>query len=67
MVGHDMTKAKLLGIAALLALSVWIGFEIDPDRDWIAWLFIAALPVAIVALATILHLRSVKKGGNNEH
>lgn len=60
-----MTKAKLLGIAALLALSVWIGFEIDPDRDWIAWLFIAALPGTIVGLVTILHFRTAKKGDHD--
>lgn len=62
-----MTKSKLLSIVALLALSIWIGFEIDPDRDWIAWLFIVVLPVAIVVLVTILHLWAVKKGGDNEH
>ena len=57
-----MTKIILL-TGALLALSLWIGFEIDPERDWIAWLFIAVIPTAIIAFVTIFYLRSAKNGG----
>lgn len=66
-VGRDMGIAKLLVIPALLLLSIWIGFQIDPDRDWIAWLFIVVLPISIVVVVTILRFRAGKKGGKNEH
>lgn len=62
-----MKKTNLIVTATLLAMSVWIGFEIDPDRDWIAWLFIVIIPFVIIALAAILNLKSSKKGDNNEH
>ena len=61
-----MTKAGLVTIVALVALSVWIGIQIDPGRDWGAWLFIAALPIALVAVAIWIQVKTAKDGGKNE-
>jgi hypothetical protein len=66
-VGQDMKKTRLFILFALLVLSIWIGFQIDPDRDWTAWLFIVGLPVSIALSETISQMRAFKKRGNDEH
>ena len=55
-----MTIKPLRLLAPLALGSIWLGLEIDPRRDYIAWLFIVIAPLMIVALAVYLSLRRKK-------
>ena len=56
-----MSRRGLAILAALTLGSIWLGFEVDPRRDYLAWLFLVVVPVAIVALAAYLIVRKKEK------
>lgn len=59
--GWRMSKATILGLVAVVAVSLWVGFQIDPHRDWLAWIFIIAIPFVVVG-GVVWHLMSGKEG-----
>lgn len=52
-----MSAKAFLAITALTIGSVWVGVEIDPRRDAIAWLFLLALPVFVVSSTLYVSFR----------
>jgi hypothetical protein len=49
-------RAMVIGmvVVAVLAASIWLGIQIDPQRDWIAWVFIIGVPLAMVFIVAWL-------------
>jgi apolipoprotein N-acyltransferase len=51
-----MSKSTSLGLVAVVAGSVWLGLQIEPCRDWLAWIFILAVPTVVLG-GVVLYIR----------
>jgi len=56
-----MTKVSLVLALVAVASSLWIGIQIDPKRDWIAWIFLAFLPLVFLLMFYLSNRHRKKK------
>jgi flagellar motor component MotA len=61
-----MLKSPVIVGLVLVFISIWLGIQIDPSRDWSSWIFILVIPFVIVIGAVFWAFRSTKKGDTNE-
>ena len=50
----------------LVAGSMWIGAEIDYERDPLAWLFLAVFPPLIIIVELLVRYKTVRSSQHNE-
>jgi hypothetical protein len=66
--GHDKENPTLKVFAILLlatGLSIWIGIEIGPRRDPLAWAFLLAAPGALLIAIAVRLVRTSRPKDKN--
>jgi hypothetical protein len=51
----------IIVLIGLAVASIWIGFEIEPRRDPVAWIFLIVVPLALINAAFFIITRLKSK------